>query len=234
MQSCAVSNAQSINHVYSIPKGAQKLLNAYSNQLRGFSHDRLIWKDGTQMIYDQHKRYNNFEAELNNPDLKVQMSKNYDLGRIRYAPFFEKIYGKTKSEVQSKLVPIIWLPKTEHKRFLITSVNGVNKQLQAVSDELDKLPNRYKKYITHIGGTFNWRYIHGTHRLSPHSFGIAIDINVKNSDYWRWEIHKRKQAEKMPQRIISIFKKHDFIWGGNWHHYDTMHFEYRPELLGLG
>mgnify|MGYP002637708491 CR=1 FL=1 len=22
-----------------------------------------------------------------------------------------------------------------------------------------------------------------------------------------------------------------FIWGGRWFHYDTMHFEYRPELL---
>ena len=22
-----------------------------------------------------------------------------------------------------------------------------------------------------------------------------------------------------------------FIWGGRWYHYDTMHFEYRPELL---
>jgi len=22
-----------------------------------------------------------------------------------------------------------------------------------------------------------------------------------------------------------------FIWGGRWYHFDTMHFEYRPELL---
>ena len=28
-----------------------------------------------------------------------------------------------------------------------------------------------------------------------------------------------------------IFERHGFIWGGKWHHYDTMHFEYRPELL---
>ncbi|MDD5211432.1 MAG: M15 family metallopeptidase, partial [Sulfuricurvum sp.] len=25
--------------------------------------------------------------------------------------------------------------------------------------------------------------------------------------------------------------KYGFIWGGRWYHYDTMHFEYRPELL---
>jgi peptidoglycan LD-endopeptidase CwlK len=31
--------------------------------------------------------------------------------------------------------------------------------------------------------------------------------------------------------IVAIFEKHGFIWGGKWYHYDTMHFEYRPELM---
>ena len=35
----------------------------------------------------------------------------------------------------------------------------------------------------------------------------------------------------MPQNLIDIFEKHGFIWGGRWYHYDTMHFEYRPEVL---
>ena len=30
---------------------------------------------------------------------------------------------------------------------------------------------------------------------------------------------------------LEIFERHGFIWGGKWYHYDTMHFEYRPELL---
>ena len=32
---------------------------------------------------------------------------------------------------------------------------------------------------------------------------------------------------------VRVFEKHWFIRGGRWHHYDTMHFEYRPELLGV-
>jgi peptidoglycan LD-endopeptidase CwlK len=36
---------------------------------------------------------------------------------------------------------------------------------------------------------------------------------------------------KVPFEIVSIFEKHGFIWGGKWYHYDTMHFEYRPELF---
>jgi hypothetical protein len=38
----------------------------------------------------------------------------------------------------------------------------------------------------------------------------------------------------MPYEIVDIFEKQGFIWGGKWYHFDTMHFEYRPELLDTG
>jgi hypothetical protein len=34
--------------------------------------------------------------------------------------------------------------------------------------------------------------------------------------------------------VIKAFEAYGFIWGGKWTFYDTMHFEYRPELLILG
>jgi D-alanyl-D-alanine carboxypeptidase-like protein len=40
--------------------------------------------------------------------------------------------------------------------------------------------------------------------------------------------------DQIPWEIIRIFESHGFIWGGKWYHYDTMHFEYRPELLIAG
>jgi D-alanyl-D-alanine carboxypeptidase len=70
--------------------------------------------------------------------------------------------------------------------------------------------------------------------MSMHAYGAAIDLNLKFSDYWLWQ----KKADpipyrnRMPQEIVDIFERHGFIWGGKWYHYDTMHFEYRPELLG--
>jgi hypothetical protein len=33
--------------------------------------------------------------------------------------------------------------------------------------------------------------------------------------------------------VIRIFESFGFIWGGKWRYYDTMHFEYRPEILVL-
>jgi hypothetical protein len=68
-----------------------------------------------------------------------------------------------------------------------------------------------------------------------HAWGAAIDINTAHSDYWRW--HGAADGgvpayrNRIPPEIVAVFERHGFIWGGRWSHYDTMHFEYRPELL---
>ncbi|MGI9413195.1 MAG: M15 family metallopeptidase, partial [Hyphomicrobiales bacterium] len=68
-----------------------------------------------------------------------------------------------------------------------------------------------------------------------HAFAAAIDINVKTADYWRWSKPAKngvyRWRNRIPMEIVAIFERHGFIWGGRWYHYDTMHFEYRPELL---
>jgi hypothetical protein len=33
-----------------------------------------------------------------------------------------------------------------------------------------------------------------------------------------------------PEKVIRAFEYEGFIWGGKWIFFDTMHFEYRPEL----
>jgi D-alanyl-D-alanine carboxypeptidase len=136
--------------------------------------------------------------------------------------------------VTKKLVPIVWLPKHGGTKLMITAVNGVAEKLRAVSVELDQLPESFIKFLTPSAGTYNCRVIAGTTRPSAHGNGIAIDINVAWSDYWR---NARPvdgaytYKNRIPWEIVEIFEKHGFIWGGKWYHYDTMHFEYRPELL---
>ena len=59
-----------------------------------------------------------------------------------------------------------------------------------------------------------------------------------HADYWRWAKGQAGGAipyrNRIPLEIVEIFERHGFIWGGKWYHYDTMHFEYRPELLPPG
>ena len=40
-----------------------------------------------------------------------------------------------------------------------------------------------------------------------------------------------RYRNRVPFDIVAVFERHGFIWGGKWSHFDTMHFEYRPELL---
>ena len=77
--------------------------------------------------------------------------------------------------------------------------------------------------------------------VKVHSYGIAIDININinttYSNYWLWsnpncsETDKIQYTNRIPIEIVKVFEKHGFIWGGKWYHYDTMHFEYRPEFF---
>lgn len=225
-----------------------RLLKAYPDFLVGYDHNWLVWKDGDKIRFDDRK-IKNFNTLLNHPDLQDQLIMtyplgnqsfmppqfNHDPGRVRYEPMFKKMYGSNPTEVKKNLVKMTWLPNSAPQPILVTQVNGVNQKLQAVSNELDELPSNLKKYVTQLAGTYNWRTISGTNRLSAHSFGIAIDINVDYADYWKWNQPTKSNdieyKNKIPQQIVEIFEKYGFIWGGKWYHYDTMHFEYRPELL---
>ena len=111
----------------------------------------------------------------------------------------------------------------------ITSTNGVDRRLAEVSRELDALPAEDKKYLYPPGGTYSCRAVADTGQTSMHSWGAAIDINATYAEYWLWS--RAASANTLPAEIIDIFERHGFIWGGKWFHYDTMHFEYRPELV---
>ena len=112
-------------------------------------------------------------------------------------------------------------------------MNGVDEHLRAVSAEIDALPEKIKRAAYPIAGTYNCRAVADTGQPSPHGYGIAIDLNTAFSDYWYWRPHDGPivYRNRMPEEIVAIFEKHGFIWGGKWYHFDTMHFEFRPELL---
>jgi hypothetical protein len=229
----------------SVPYGLKKLLKAYPEFLDSADANNLYWKDGTVMRWDDGISGKTHDEKLNNPDLEDMMSQeypvgdrwipppdvNFEPGRIRYEPFFKKMYGSTESEVRQNLVTINWLPSICNCMVQVSKINKVADKLKAVSDEIEaNLGKEYYRYLSSTGGTFNWRNIAGTSRLSTHAFGTAIDINTKYSNYWKWE-NDMTWKNQIPMEIVRIFEKHGFIWGGKWYHYDTMHFEYRPELL---
>lgn len=224
------------------------LLRAYPDALAGFDGTNLIWRDGTRMPVDDGRRDKDMEEQLRNGSILDQLRLPYpagapvppppqqDPGRVRNRAFFDKLYGDCKTgQVAPKLVPVVWLPNAWGHVVRITSVNGVDRELAAISRELDKLPEPDKKYLYPLGGTYVCRSVADTGATSMHAWGAAIDINLAFSDYWLW--HRSgggipAYVNRIPAEVVAVFERHGFIWGGRWAHYDTMHFEYRPELLG--
>jgi hypothetical protein len=199
---------------------------------------RMVWDDGQDKAY---------EEKLSEPDIEDTVSQPYpglghlvppsplmDPGRFRHLGLLKALYGADAKSVRANLETVHWLPGVADKKLKFNRRHGAAKALRRVSRDLLLLGKQFHKYVRVTAGTFNWRYIKGSDRLSAHAFGIAIDIDVRYTDYWRWAIKKDgtfAYRNGIPQEIVHAFERHGFIWGGRWWHFDTMHFEYRPALL---
>lgn len=217
------------------------LLAAYPDMIKEIKDNRVVMVTGEELVYDD-GREKDFPGRLDSCDIEdmffdvyalpdPEPAYQFDPGRSRSDALFKAMYGKSAAEVQKKLERVDWFGQ----KVTFTSVNGAADSLRAVARELSQYPE-LKPYLK-SSGTFYWRQVRGAKRMSAHSYGIAFDIGVDKSDYWLWKLgsndesKKVKYANRIPRQIVDIFQKHGFIWGGAWYHYDTMHFEFRPELL---
>jgi peptidoglycan L-alanyl-D-glutamate endopeptidase CwlK len=221
------------------------LLSAYPG-LFAIEGNTLTWTDGTTMVWDDGKA-KSAEQLLAGPDIEdmfhyvypgaaqgpLTPAVDFDPGRIRNEAFFKKLYGDSAKAVAKHIVGVKWLPKLKGGTVQVTTLFGIAGLIGKISDELQD-DAALGKYGLKPGGGFNWRVIAGTTQLSEHSFGIALDVNVGVSDYWRWAKPVKgtiPYKNRIPLGLAAMFERQGFIWGGRWYHYDTMHFEYRPELL---
>ncbi len=220
---------------------ADALKAAYPDFIKDVADNQVVFTDGTTMTWDD-RLDKTFEQRLDNSDVEDMFYVRYDdkttppeyladPGRSRSEALFKKMYGSSAAQVQRNLVNVNWMGKN----LKFTNINGAADSLRKVAAELERRPH-LKKYLP-CSGTFYWRNVRGANRLSAHSYGIAIDIAVPNSDYWLWrnpragETTRIKYANRIPAEIVEVFRRYGFIWGGAWYHYDTMHFEFRPEII---
>ncbi len=219
----------------------QALLAAYPDFIERIEDNTVFFRDGSRMEYDD-KREKDFDTMLDDSDIEDMFFVRYDsrtsppeylhdAGRSRSEALFKKMYGASANAVRSNLVKVNWMGKTVD----FTRVNGAADSLRQVAEELSTMPE-LRKYLD-SSGTFYWRSVRGAKRLSAHSYGIAFDIAVPYSDYWLWknpgahETDRITYSNRIPRKLVEVFERHGFIWGGAWYHFDTMHFEFRPEIL---
>ncbi|HPW41284.1 MAG TPA: M15 family metallopeptidase [Bacillota bacterium] len=204
----------------------------------------VTMKSGRKILYDD-KKIKGMEAKIAYPDLqdmmepvypigpvKKLMDINYDPGRARVYSLLNEVYGGSRQQIEGNLVNV----NTGCGAFQFNRNNKAGEALKNVMDELASAAKSRKEIracVYPCSGTYNYRVISGTNRLSPHSYGIAIDLARDKRDYWQWASREegQKRLSSYPNEIVELFERNNFIWGGKWGHFDILHFEYRPEIL---
>lgn len=201
----------------------------------------IVTASGERVVYDD-GRAKSFDELLWNADIEDSMTLPYppdmidavpegnnDPGRMRCYALLRALYGGSQSEVEQSLRSVSPCGRFNQR-------GGAALALEAVFGEISGLLQARPDiggFVYPMNGTYNYRVIAGTNTLSPHAFGIAIDLASGPGDYWRWA--SREQAQKRlasyPPELVRTMESHGFIWGGKWAHFDYLHFEYRPELI---
>lgn len=204
----------------------------------------LNMKSGKKLCYDD-KKVKNIEEKYVNPDLqdtlnqiyplspiKNIMEVNYDPGRYRCYGLLSEVYGTSKQVIEKNLTNVNII----YNNYQFNNSNNASASLQKVMEELKpqlKTDQNLRKCLLPCSGTFNYRVISGTNRLSPHSYGIAIDLASDKRDYWKWASKEsgEKRLVSYSNELVKVFENNNFVWGGKWSHFDILHFEYRPEII---
>lgn len=210
------------------------------------SGDRLylVTKSNRKILYDD-KKEKNFDSKFYSPDIQDMMEqvyplqtiskvmdKNFDPGRIRVYSLLSEVYGASKSASSKNLANV----NLGFGSFQFNKRNNAAASLKKAVEEASAAAKSDPKIwgcMAPSSGTYNYRVISGTGQLSPHAFGIAIDLARDRRDYWKWASIEQGSArikEYSPQ-LVSIFESNNFVWGGKWSHFDILHFEYRPEII---
>lgn len=204
----------------------------------------ILMNDGRKVIYDDNKTKLE-EDKYVNPDLQDLLDEPYPLesisevmglnkdpGRLRHYGLLASVYGDSRQSIERNLIRV----DTYYGSISFNKSNGAATNLKKALDEVGSIEEtklEIKNFVTPLSGTYNYRVIQDTKLLSPHSYGIAIDLKRDDSDYWKWASKDKGNSRiaSYPKELVNIFEKYGFVWGGKWSHFDILHFEYKPEVI---
>lgn len=209
--------------------------------------------------WENYRRYSiyPYKGTPRNPELytpeQIERLRKRTTSDVRGAPqlpqeesFFDSLFDvstRLATERHIKKTILFDMSVSVHQ-VLIPKLSLIDTEVKALA-KTDTEVAAFLQNLSEIGG-YNWRTVAGTNRRSNHSYGLALDVlpNDWGSKriYWSWVrdfnndwmLLSQEDLWTPPAKVIKIFENHGFIWGGTWDIYDTMHFEYRPELINLG
>ncbi|MDR0663411.1 MAG: M15 family metallopeptidase [Spirochaetaceae bacterium] len=193
------------------------------------------WQDAANQLISRRQSSASYSAYRPDPSAGAARS-----------PFFESIWqGRSRAEAFSHQQRIAFLGfSVQVHRDIVSPLSRVEARIE----ELAKTETEIQDWLgsLHSITGWNWRNVAGSETRSFHAYGAAVDLLMKAragmETYWQWTAAKGidwrtvpvEKLQNPPAAVIRAFEEEGFIWGGRWRRYDTMHFEYHPELLILG
>jgi hypothetical protein len=221
-----------------------------------WSHGRIL-PQSQRADWEQYARFRFYRYPLGglppiphlDAETAARLKKRLEEARLnpphRSERFLQRLFGAgSQRETERRMVTVDFLgfPVKVHQR--------IAEALQSVASECDTLRRTNAEAAAFFHGLskidgFNYREVAGTFTRSYHGYGLAVDLIPRSyggrDPYWRWAMEKTDQWWETPYQrrwmvppsIIAAFERHGFVWGGKWLFFDTMHFEFRPEIFIL-
>ena len=222
----------------------------------------FVWAEGRLLPPEQASRWADFapqpfyeypaqipdvaswsDAQVAEAEARIANRRSTPLRRS--SDFFDavwQVYGRGSADDAQKRIRFLGLRVTVHQS-LVVPLARVEARLLSARDD-DRSLAAFLKSLTGLDG-YNWRDIAETQSRSNHAYGAAIDLIAGTyrgrNPYWLWAARDdgqwyraawARRWEPHPA-VVQAFESEGFVWGGKWLLFDTIHFEYRPEILVL-
>jgi hypothetical protein len=220
------------------------------------------WAEGRLLPFENRKQWTDYapqsfyEYPKETPDVASWTAEELSRAEARLADrvatnlkrdpgFFDALWGihnRGTADAAQRKIQFLGLPVSVH-RLLIEPLARVQGRLE-VARVADPSLDAFLKTLVRLEG-YNWRDIAGTQSRSNHAYGTALDIVPRTygskNPYWLWVAQDGdgwyrqawKQRWQPHPALVKAFEDEGFVWGGKWLLFDTIHFEYRPEILIL-
>ncbi len=177
--------------------------------------------------------------------LELRLGERDENPPARHPGFYNaiwRIHDRDSSWARMKTTYFLGIKTTIHRELLEDLARVEEDILQAARHDPELAA--FVNSIATLEG-YNWRRIAETASLSYHSYGAAIDIIPRSyggkQAYWLWARRyypdwyalPYEKRWMPPEPFVEAFERHGFVWGGKWLRFDSIHFEYRPEILIL-
>lgn len=187
------------------------------------------WRYGDQYYTDHVLRYYQRGDQAEESVAAGEAAKVALEGRLDW--LFPDGVPSSPNEMQKYLtqitVPII-NKNGKAATMILTVHKKLAEEIKKVFEDMKRAGFKIKPEET---AGYNWRTMaSNSSRVSHHSYGCVVDVNwtSNGASYTSWGYHPGEDEYSVTKKIVNIWKRHGFYWGGDWStaYFDPMHFTY--------